>query len=65
MTGAAGDIRLSHVIQSGLYGYPSLYLNFTEESLPPLKDYGGGSGCGAMYFQDLRWPKPYADALYT
>ncbi|MFP6737584.1 MAG: c-type cytochrome, partial [Planctomycetota bacterium] len=63
--GGGWDIRLSHVIQSGLYGYPSLYLNFTGESLPPLKDYGGGSGCGAMYFQDLRWPKPYADALYT
>ena len=63
--GGGWDIRLSHVIQSGHYGYPSLYLNFTEESLPPLKDYGGGSGCGAMYFQDLRWPKPYADALYT
>ena len=63
--GGGWDIRLSHVIQSGHYGYPSLFLNFTEESLPPLKDYGGGSGCGAMYFQDLRWPKPYADALYT
>jgi putative heme-binding domain-containing protein len=63
--GGGWDIRLSHVIQSGLYGYPSLYLNFTGETLPPLKDYGGGSGCGAMYLQDLRWPKPYADALYT
>ena len=63
--GGGWDIRLSHVMQSGLYGYPSLYLNFTEETFPPLKDYGGGSGCGAMYFQDLRWPKPYGDALYT
>ena len=63
--GGGWDIRLSHILQSGEYGYPSLYLNFTEESLPPLADYGGGSGCGAMYFHDLRWPEPFADACYT
>ena len=63
--GGGWDIRLSHVLQSGEYGYPSLYLNFTEESLPPLADYGGGSGCGAMFVHDLRWPTPFANAVYT
>ena len=42
--GGGWDIRLSHIIQSANYGYPSLYKNFTEEIMPPLADYGGGSG---------------------
>jgi putative heme-binding domain-containing protein len=63
--GGGWDIRLSHILQSGEYGYPSLYLNFTEEGLPPLADYGGGSGCGGMFLHDLRWPEPFANAVYT
>ncbi|MBT4693714.1 MAG: c-type cytochrome, partial [Planctomycetaceae bacterium] len=63
--GGGWDIRLSHIYQSGDYGYPSLYLNFTEEGLPPLADYGGGSGCGSMFLHDLRWPEQYGNALYT
>ena len=63
--GGGWDIRLSHIFQSGEYGYPSLYLNFTEETMPPLADYGGGSGCGGMYLHDLRWPAPFGDAVYT
>ena len=63
--GGGWDIRLSHIYQSGEYGYPSLYLNFTEEGLPPLADYGGGSGCGSMFLHDLRWPQQYGNALYT
>jgi putative membrane-bound dehydrogenase-like protein len=63
--GGGWDIRLSHVIQSANYGYPSLYKNFAEEIMPPLKDYGGGSGCGGMYLHDLRWPTGYGDTLYT
>ncbi len=63
--GGGWDIRLSHIHQSGHYGYPFLYVNFTEESLPPLADYGGGSGCGGMFLHDLRWPEPFGNALYT
>lgn len=63
--GGGWDIRLSHLFQSGEYGYPSLYLNFTEESMPPLADYGGGSGCGAMFLHDLRWPDQFSNTLYT
>lgn len=54
--GGGWDIRLSHVMQTANYGYPSLYMNFADEIMPPLADYGGGSGCGALYFQDDRWP---------
>ncbi|MCP4812198.1 MAG: heme-binding domain-containing protein, partial [Planctomycetaceae bacterium] len=63
--GGGWDIRVSHVIQSGLYGYPSLYKNFTDEMMPPLADYGGGSGCGGMFLHDLRWPEKYRNTVYT
>jgi putative heme-binding domain-containing protein len=63
--GGGWDIRVSHIMQTANYGYPSLYKNFTEEIMPPLANYGGGSGCGVMFFQDERWPAPYSDALYT
>jgi putative membrane-bound dehydrogenase-like protein len=63
--GGGWDIRVSHILQSAEYGYPSLYKNFSAEIMPPLGDYGGGSGCGTMYFHDMRWPELYRNALYT
>ena len=63
--GGGWDIRLSHILQSANYGYPSLYKNFTTEIMPPLADYGGGSGCGSMFFQDDRWPVGYRRLLLT
>ena len=63
--GGGWNVRLSHIMQTARYGYPSLYLNFSDEIMPPLVDAGGGSGCGAMYLHDPRWPEPFGDALYT
>jgi putative membrane-bound dehydrogenase-like protein len=63
--GGGWDIRLSHVMQTANYGYPSQYINFSDEIMPPLADYGGGSGCGALYLQDGRWPSPFNDMLLT
>ena len=63
--GGGWDIRVSHILQSANYGYPSLYKNFSDEIMPPLADYGGGSGCGTMYFHDERWPEDYRDLLLT
>ena len=63
--GGEWNVRLSHILQSAEYGYPSLFMNFTEEIMPPLADYGGGSGCGGFYLHDLRWPEEFGDALYT
>ena len=63
--GGGWDVRLSHIFPSGRYGYPSLYKNFADEILPPLADFGGGSGCGGMYLHDERWPSKFGDALYT
>ncbi|HIE98889.1 MAG TPA: c-type cytochrome [Fuerstia sp.] len=63
--GGGWDIRVSHILQTANYGYPSLYKNFTQEIMPPLADYGGGSGCGSIYFHDERWPAEYRNLLLT
>lgn len=52
-------IRFSHYIQSGEYGYPSLYTNFPEDMLPALGEYGRGSGTGGVFLQEPSWPKKY------
>jgi putative heme-binding domain-containing protein len=63
--GGGWDVRLSQIFQSAEYGYPSWYLNFHEDLMPPLADYGGGSGCGGLFLDDARWPKAFGHALYT
>ena len=57
--GDGWNIRFSHHIQSGEYGYPSLFQNFTDEILPALKDLGGGSGAGCYFMDDDRWPAKF------
>ena len=52
-------VRFSHYIQSGEYGYPSLYTHFPEDMLPALGEYGQGSGTGALYLQEPGWPEKY------
>lgn len=57
--GGGWNIRFSHQLQTGDYGYPSLFKQYTEEIIPALVDLGGGSGTGAMYLEDHRWPAAY------
>ncbi|OOG74901.1 HEAT repeat domain-containing protein [Algoriphagus sp. A40] len=57
--GGGWNIRFIHHIQSGEYGYPSLFKHFTDEILPALVDVGGGSGTGAYFMDDSRWPAKY------
>ncbi|HBJ39045.1 MAG TPA: heme-binding domain-containing protein [Planctomycetaceae bacterium] len=63
--GGGWNVRFSHLHQGGDYGYPSRYMNFASETLPPMADYGGGSGCGAMYHFDPRWPVGFESAVLT
>jgi len=63
--GDGWDVRLSHVVPTGHYGYPSLFKRFGDEHLPPLADYGGGSPCGSLYLQEPGLPAPFGDMLYT
>ena len=57
--GGGWNIRFSNQIQSGEYGYPMLFKNFTEEIIPALVDLGGGSGTGALFMDDDTWPAKY------
>lgn len=57
--GGGWNIRFSHQLQTGEYGYPILFKHFTEEIIPALVDAGGGSGTGALFMNDDRWPEKY------
>jgi putative membrane-bound dehydrogenase-like protein len=59
------DIRVSHLIQSAYYGYSQHYANFPDEIMPPLGQFGGGSGTGNLFLQDERWPEKYRNVLLT
>jgi putative heme-binding domain-containing protein len=57
--GGGWNIRFSQQIQSGEYGYPLLFQNFTEEIIPAMVDLGGGSGTGSLFMDDATWPEKY------
>ncbi|MFT4031091.1 MAG: HEAT repeat domain-containing protein [Siphonobacter sp.] len=57
--GGGWNIRFSHHLQSGEYGYPILFKNFTDEIIPALVDLGGGSGTGSFFIDDDTWPAQY------
>ena len=59
--GGGWNMRFIHEIQSGEYGYPKLFKRYTSEIIPALVDVGGGSGTGAMFFDEPGWPKKYND----
>jgi putative heme-binding domain-containing protein len=63
--GGGWDVRLSHVVSGGQYGYPSLFTNFPDEIIQPLADYGGGSPCGSLFVDEAALPEPFARGLYT
>ncbi|PSR52746.1 heme-binding protein [Adhaeribacter arboris] len=57
--GGGWNIRFSHQIQSGEYGYPVLFQHFTDEIIPALVDLGGGSGTGSLFLDEPTWPEKY------
>ena len=57
--GGGWNIRFSHQLQSGEYGYPVLFKHFTEEIIPAMVDLGGGSGTGSLFMNDGTWPDKY------
>jgi putative heme-binding domain-containing protein len=57
--GGGWNVRFSHHIQSGEYGYPLLFQHFTDEIIPALADLGGGSGTGALFMDEPNWPEKY------
>ena len=63
--GGGFDIRLYHFVAGASFGYPTLFRNFSDEVIPPIADYGTGSGTGMLYVHDSGMPAPYGDALYS
>lgn len=57
--GGGWNVRFTHHIQSGEYGYPVLFKRFTNEIIPGLIDVGGGSGTGSLFMDDPTWPEAY------
>lgn len=57
--GGGWNVRFIHHIQSGEYGYPILFKNFTNEIIPALEDLGGGSGTGSLFLDEATWPEKY------
>jgi putative heme-binding domain-containing protein len=59
--GGGWDVRLSFVPPGAHMGYPYLFVNFAEDMVKPLADYGGGSPCGALWIDEPGLQK----GLYT
>jgi putative heme-binding domain-containing protein len=63
--GGGWDVRMHHFSGGDDHGYPRKYIHFPIEIVPPLADYGGGSGCGALFLDEPGWPKNLNDCIYT
>ena len=62
--GGGWDVRMHHFTGMDNHGYPRLYKNFSDECIQPLADYGGGSGCGAVYIDEPGFGK-WGNAPFT
>jgi putative heme-binding domain-containing protein len=62
--GGGWNVRFHHFTGLDDHGYPRLYKNFNDECVQPLADYGGGSGCGAVYIDEPGFG-PWNNAPFT
>ncbi len=63
--GKGWNTRFHHFVPMGNHGYPRLYQNFADEIITPLKDFGGGSGTGALALNEPGFPEEYRNAIFT
>lgn len=63
--GKGWNTRFHHFVPMGDHGYPRLYQNFANETVMALKDYGGGSGTGALALNEPGFPEEYDNAIFT
>ena len=63
--GGGWDVRLHAFTGLEDHGYPRRYLHFADEIVPPLADYGGGSGTGACWIDEAAIPARFNDAAFT
>ncbi len=63
--GGGWDVFFHHFTGLTDHGYPRMYINFADEIVKPLANYGGGSGCGSMYLSEPGFPAKWNDAPLT
>ncbi len=63
--GKGWNTRFHHFTSLSNPGYPRLYKNFIDELAPPLADYGGGAGTGALYLSEPGFPGDFGESLFT
>ena len=63
--GDGWDTRLHYLPPGANMGYPVLYKNFPGEHMKSLADYGSGSGTGALWVHDSKFPDGFGNTLYT
>jgi putative heme-binding domain-containing protein len=59
------NVRLSQMIPTAHYGYPSLFRHFSDEMIPTMADYGGGAPTGAIFLDEPSFPANYGHGLYA
>jgi putative heme-binding domain-containing protein len=62
--GRGWDTRFHHMIPTATNGYPTLFVNFADETNQPVYDFGGGGPTGALFTDEPLLPKPYDSALF-
>lgn len=63
--GGGWDVRFHHFTGLEDHGYPRMYINFSDEIVKPLADYGGGSGCGSAYLSEPGIPEKWNNSPLT
>lgn len=63
--GGGWNTRFHYLPPLAEMGYPSLFLNFPEETMQTLFDFGAGAGTGGLWIQDPGFPAALNNQLYT
>lgn len=63
--GGGWNTRFHYLPPLAEMGYPSLFLNFPDETMQTLFDFGAGSGTGGLWIQDPGFPAALNNQLYT
>src|SRR5262245_22930658 len=63
--GGGWNVRFHHMTGMTDHGYPTLFINFGDEIIQPLADFGGGSGIGATWIDEPGIPAKWNNAPFT
>ena len=63
--GGGWNTRFHYIPPNAEMGYPSLFLNFPDEPMQTLFDFGAGSGTGGLWIQDPGFPAALNNQLFT